>query len=218
MRNKLIGIFGGSFDPVHLGHINAVNELNNKFGFERIHWVLSARPPHKESPGASIEQRFDMLQGALLSYPNYIADDCEITRKEKSYTLYTVLHFIQLYPDHALCLIIGMDSLSKFPSWHRYTEILEQVHIVAMTRPGYDIKVPRTLKSRVVASMSEIEAESNKGVFIFEQPDYSVSSTHIRARLADKNTPVASSELRKWLPQSVIDYVRTQQVYVPSAK
>ena len=217
MRNKLIGIFGGTFDPVHSGHINAVNELNNRIEFEKIHWVLSARPPHKEQLGASIEQRFEMLQLALSPFPNYVADDCEITCQEKSYTIYTVRHFRRLYPDHQLCLIIGMDSLAKLPTWHRYTELLAQAHIVAMTRPGYDIKVPRSLKSRVVRSLNEIETQPEKGVFLFEQPNYMVSSTRIRSLLSNKEAPPSRSELTKFLPQSIIEYIQKQGVYAQTA-
>lgn len=218
MSKNLIGIFGGTFDPVHLGHINAVNELNEKFEFEKIHWVLSARPPHKKSQGASIEQRFEMLRRALFAYPDYIADDCEIIRKQKSYTLYTVQHFSQLYPSHQLCLIIGMDSLHKLLTWHRYTELLEQIHLIVMTRPGYDAKVPTALKPRVVHSLSEIRVQSKRGIFVFEQPNYCVSSTHIRARLADEKTPATEAELNQWLPRSVIDYVQAHQIYAQTIK
>ena len=218
MSNTLVGIFGGTFDPVHLGHINAVNELNEKLEFEKIHWVLSARPPHKESLGADIEQRFEMLRRALSDYPDYVADDCEIIRKEKSYTLYTVQHFSQLYPSYQLCLIIGMDSLRKLPTWHRHTELLEQVSLIVMTRPGYDMKVPKALKPQVVHSLSEIRTQSKGGIFIFEQPNYWVSSTHIRARLADEKTPATEAELNKWLPRSVIDYVQARQIYAQAIK
>jgi nicotinate-nucleotide adenylyltransferase len=217
MCNKILGIFGGTFDPVHLGHINAVNELNHRIDFEKIHWVLSARPPHKEELGANIEQRFEMLQLALSCFPNYIADDCEIARLEKSYTFYTVQHFHQLYPDHELCLIIGMDSLRKLPTWHRYDELLEQAHIVAMTRPGYDIKVPESLKPRVITSLHEIKTQPEKGVFLFEQPNYLVSSTHIRSMLSGIGAPTSNSELAKFLPQTVIEYIQTQGVYAQTA-
>ena len=140
VSHRLIGIFGGTFDPIHYGHINAVNQLHRKLKFERVHWVLSARPPHKDGTNASVTQRFEMLKLALSEIPDNFADDCEIRRDQKSYTIDTVEHFRKLYPEHRLCLIIGGDSFMNLPSWHRYTELLEMVHIVVMARPGYTLE------------------------------------------------------------------------------
>ena len=137
----LVGIFGGTFDPIHQGHVGALNLLCEKFTFKHVHWVLSARPPHKDQVSASIEQRFEMLQLALKGNDIYIADDVEISRQEKSYTVDTVEYFRQCYPNAKLLVIIGSDSLLNLPSWHRYSELVEQVNWIVMHRPGYSLQL-----------------------------------------------------------------------------
>ena len=214
---KLIGIFGGTFDPVHLGHLNAVSQLCGQVDFDRVHWVLSARPPHKNSTSASIRQRFEMLQAALHEYPEYLADDCEIVRQEKSFTIDTVLSFRQLYPRHTPCLIVGSDSLLKLHTWHRYRELVEQTHIIVMTRPGYQMELSKSLAARQLDSLDELTASPEAGLVIFPHTDYDVSSTQVRLQIAEEWasgwTQQSRSRLEKLLPPSVIDYIHDQQSY-----
>jgi len=208
----MIGIFGGTFDPIHLGHLNAINELQTLGQFERIHWVLSARPPHKGQTSASIEQRFEMLQLALADYPQYIADDTEIKRLEKSYTYETVQHFKQFYSKQVLCLIIGSDSLATIDTWYRYQELIDQVHIVVMARPGYELLVPDFLSSRQIQSISQLAAQQQPKLILFEQSQYDVSSTKIRALLTS-SLDMPDQQLKELLPDAVINYIQSHQSY-----
>ncbi|MFT4628957.1 MAG: nicotinate-nucleotide adenylyltransferase [Arenicella sp.] len=211
-HHKLIGVFGGTFDPLHLGHINAVNELNEQIEFEGIHWVLSARPPHKNQISASIEQRFMMLQLGLACYPQYIADDREIKRSEKSYTLDTISEFKQQYPEHKLCLIIGGDSLLRLATWYRYQELIDQVHIVVMARPGYQLIVPNYLQDRQINSLSELVQQDDPSLVIYRHCNYDISSTHIRT-LFGSSTELDYHALKKLLPEPLIDYIQAKQSY-----
>ena len=210
--HKLIGVFGGTFDPIHFGHINALNQLQRQLNFERVHWVLSARPPHKNGTSANSAQRFEMLQLALSEMPDYIADDCEIRRAEKSYTIDTIEHFKKLYPEHRLCLIIGGDSFIKLPTWHRYAELIEMVHIVVMARPGYKLENSEVLKTRKTCSLELLAEQQNASIAFFEHSRFDISSTRLRAELfAQKN--VSSDLLKDWLPEKVINYIQATQSY-----
>jgi len=217
---KLIGIFGGTFDPIHLGHINSINRLNERLKFEQVHWVLSARPPHKEDTTASIEQRFEMLELALSKYPNYQPDDCEIVRKKASYTYDTIQFFRDQYPEYALCLIIGADSFINLHTWHRYQELIEQVHIVVMSRPGYSLEIPDYMTSRLLQDVNQVSEVDTPSLILFDESDYDISSTQIRnilskltAKQGEFTKLEQQSELKKFLSVSVISYILRQQNY-----
>lgn len=211
-QHKLIGIFGGTFDPLHLGHLSAVNELCTLIKFEAVHWVLSARPPHKDQISASIEQRFMMLELGLGDFPEYIADDREIKRAETSYTLDTVLEFEQQYPDHSLCLIIGGDSLLRLTTWYRYQELIDRVHLLVMARPGYELIVPEFLQARKIDSLEMLDKQDDPSLVIYQHSNYDISSTHIRSILGSS----AASDrkvLKQLLPEPLIDYIQAEQSY-----
>lgn len=213
----MIGIFGGTFDPVHLGHLGAIQQLDQDLRFDKIHWVLSARPPHKHSVSASISDRFEMLQLALEGNPAYIADDCEIDRPDRSYTYHTVQHFKRRYPGQPLCLIIGGDSLAKLSSWYRYRELIDDIHIVVMARPGYKFKVPAVLADRLLKSAGKLNVQAEQGLLLFDQTDYAISSTQLRQMLAEIDSGCTLAEFREvfkdLLPMSVIDYIHGRQSY-----
>lgn len=211
--SKLLGIFGGTFDPIHLGHLQAIEVLQKELNFTAIHWVLSARPPHKQRTSASIPERFAMLQLALQSYPNYIASDCEINRPQSSYTIDTVAEFAGRYPAHRVCLIIGGDSLLKLPSWHRYEELIEMVNFVVMARPGYQLEPPAELQSRVVDSVFKLQHAEHSAILLVERTNFAISSTKIRQLLAQPHTEQRAQQLQKLLPRSVYDYIQEQQSY-----
>jgi nicotinate-nucleotide adenylyltransferase len=211
-NHKLIGIFGGTFDPLHLGHIKAVNELSEDIKFHAIHWVLSARPPHKSQTSASIEQRFMMLELGLADYRDYIADDREIKRPEKSYTLATVQEFKLQYPNHKLCLILGGDSLLRLATWYRYQELIDQVHIVVMARPGYQLIVPDYLQNRQINSLKSLVQQDGPSLVICRHSNYDISSTQIRTLFGSSAVPDRQA-LKKLLPEPLIDYIQTEQGY-----
>jgi len=173
----LVGIFGGTFDPVHQGHVHALDLLCQTLSFKRIHWILSARPPHKDQVSASIEQRFEMLQLALAGKKVYFPDDSEIVRQEKSYTVDTVELFREKYPKTNLVVIIGSDSLLNLPSWHRYKELIEQVNWVVMHRPGYSLDLSDELKSRFVDDVDQFKESSGGALWLFEHSNFAISST-----------------------------------------
>ena len=218
--SNLIGIFGGTFDPVHLGHINSINMLSMSVEFDRVHWVLSARPPHKDSIATSVDHRFEMLKRALSDYPNYQVDDCEITRIETSYTFDTIQDFRERFPKQRLCLIIGADSFLNLHTWHRYQELIEQVHIIVMSRPGYELELPEYITLQQTVSINQIGERKEPSIAVFHDSHFDISSTRIRSifhQIAKKSNKQQESELRlklkKIMPVSVFDYIQQQQNY-----
>jgi nicotinate-nucleotide adenylyltransferase len=208
---KLIGIFGGTFDPVHAGHLQSLDLLCNEITLDRIHWVLSARPPHKHKTSSSTKHRFAMLKLALAGHPVYIADDTEIRRKTKSYTIDTLAEFRTLHPGANLLLIIGSDSLLSLPSWYRYDELVEQASWVVLHRPGYPVKMPVELAGRLL-DISQIQTIQNGQICIFEDSNFDISSTEIRAEL-EKPNGLDSELIKQNLSSDVIRYIRDQQLY-----
>lgn len=219
---NLIGIFGGTFDPIHKGHLNAVDLVCQHLDFNCIHWVLSARPPHKNQVTASVEHRFEMLKLALADSPNYIADNTEITRPRTSYTIDTIATFKQRYPDSSLCMIIGGDSLAKLPQWHRYAELIESVNWVVMRRPGYSPEVPQLLTDRFVDSPKALNQSRGGKIWCFGQSDFDVSSTQLRAALSHFSSLATTNQstregvpdlVKQFIANAVINYIREQQLY-----
>ena len=211
MNPAVIGIFGGTFDPVHQGHLRAVSLLCESITFSQVHWVLSARPPHKTAMTASIQERFAMLQLALANHANFIADDTEISRCEKSYTIDTVEQFRQRYPQARLCLIIGSDSLNKLHTWHRYQDLLGQVNCVVLHRPGAALAVGDDIAAHITSRVADLQSATVGNIYLFAHSHFDISSTQLRAELA--NNPSNSALVEEFLPPEVIRYIQQQQLY-----
>ena len=211
-HSSMIGVFGGTFDPIHQGHVKSIDLLCDELEFDQIHWVLSARPPHKDQVSASIDERFEMLQLSLQGNPRYLASDIEIKRQEKSYTVDTVESFKDLYPDATVTLIIGADSLLNLPTWYRYEELVEQVNWVVMSRPGYPIDVPSELQQRFSTSVDQFKQAAGGAFWLFDRSDFNVSSTQIRAELA-KHAGLGTKLVKEFLASDVIEYIRARQLY-----
>lgn len=209
--SALIGIFGGTFDPIHNGHLRSVEQLSQLIELDRVHWVLSAQPPHKNSTNCTSAQRFRMLQLALGSSDRFIADDIEILRDAKSYTVDTVEQFSVKYPSDRLVLIIGGDSMQQLMSWHRIEELLDMVNWVVLHRPGFDFSVPKALQQRIVTDHHQI-LDGTGSIWLFEDSNTDISSTQIRRQLA---TPGGydSELLKQHVPSAVLAYIRDQQLY-----
>lgn len=205
-----LAIFGGTFDPIHLGHINAVKLLCEQLPLHKVFWVLSARPPHKNQLSASIDDRFEMLQLALSDDARFVADDTEIVREQKSYTIDTVEVFKQRYPDANIMLIIGADSLLNLSKWHRYEELVESVNWLVMNRPGYPLNLTEELANRVVKQVQDLPQKQGGKIWIFEQSEFTISSTELRTELAAQKSDKLSKE---FLSDAVFTYIKAQQLY-----
>jgi nicotinate-nucleotide adenylyltransferase len=132
-----IGIFGGTFDPIHFGHLRTAFELLQALRLSEMRFMPAGNPPHREATFASPEQRLAMVQAATQGQPGFTVDDREIRREGLSYSVDTMRTLRADFPDRSLCLVIGMDAFLGLPKWHQWRELLELAHLVVAHRPGW---------------------------------------------------------------------------------
>ena len=135
-----IGIFGGTFDPIHYGHLRTALELKERLEFAAVHFVPVANPPHRSAPLNDGKLRLRMVEAAIRGEPGFVADDRELKRPGLSYTVDTLASFrAELGADRPLCLLLGMDAFLGLPQWHRWRELLDLAHVVVAHRPGWEV-------------------------------------------------------------------------------
>ena len=144
-----IGIMGGTFDPIHLGHLRAAEEIYWAFGLDRIIFVPAARPPHKEEVGASALHRYEMVSLATVFTPYFTVSPIELQRTGKSYSVETVREFQKLSgPDARLYFVVGVDAFLEMSEWREARELLTLAHVIVTARPGWRLdEVERLLTS-----------------------------------------------------------------------
>ena len=192
---------------MHLGHVETVAALQNDLVINQVRWVLSAQPPHKDEPSASINQRMTMLEIALDDYPNMDSDDIEVRRNKASYTIDTLLYFRQEFPQANLLLIVGSDVMTSFHQWHRFDEILDVANLIVMHRAGYSVEINSTLKGFVSEDWSIIQNSTHGNVFVYSAPQVLISATKIRHAIAN------SEAVDALLHPKVVDYIEQNQLY-----
>lgn len=186
-----IGIFGGSFDPIHLGHLLAASESAAALGLERVLFVTAARPPHK-TPVAPPEARHEMVLLATARDPRFEASRLELDRPGPSYTVDTLLEAQQRYPAAELFFITGADAYNDADSWHQAERLDDLAQLVAVTRPGHTPEIHPFFRERTR---------------LLEIPGYDVSSSEIRKRLREGRT------VRYLLPLEVEVYIGKHGFY-----
>lgn len=140
MKKERIGIFGGTFNPIHKGHVKAVLEVQKTFFLDKVLMIPSYIPPHKGAPDvAPPSDRLQMVKLAVASYPQFVPSPIEIEAKEKSYSILTLEKLKQQFPDAAMFFILGVDAFLEIDTWREYKKVLKQCHFIVISRPGYDL-------------------------------------------------------------------------------
>jgi len=134
---KPIGIFGGTFDPIHYGHLRTAFEMLQALHFDEVRFIPCGDPPHRGTTYAEARVRFEMVRTAIAGQPGFVVDDRELTRDGPSYSVDTLDSLRTEFPDRSLGLIIGMDAFLGLPKWHRWDEILDFAHVIVAHRPGW---------------------------------------------------------------------------------
>lgn len=193
----ITAVLGGSFDPVHDGHLAIVERIRTDGMADRVLVIPAWRSPHKQSVTASARHRLAMVQLAFASEPKVVVDSCEIERPGPSYTVETLEALHASRPDERLRLVMGADNLGGFLQWRHPERILELAEIILLARPGWTLEPADLIKAGLGLTRVHVVRD-------FLQP---VSSSEIRAMLA-RNEPVSAG-----LPPQVADYIASHELY-----
>lgn len=211
-----LGLFGGTFNPVHFGHLRAAQELAELLNLDRVVFIPAATPPHKETGGiASFEHRLQMLQLAVAGNGAFSLSDVENLRPGKSYSIDTVRHFLDAGDSGLECFFItGQDAFDAITTWHDWKNILRLCHFVVMTRPGYENQglhqiLPPDVASRYIYDAAgDVFQDSPGGSILFRQTTFlDISSSEIRKRIQQGRC------VRYLTPDSVIRYLEANRLY-----
>lgn len=210
------GLLGGTFDPIHLGHLRCAEEIRESFGLEKVLFVPAARPPLKRTNVTPFPDRLKMIELAIRGNPAFEVSAVEGRRKGRSYSIDTVRHFLDLHGKaRELFFILGQDAFQDIRLWKDWEELLSLCHFVVMTRPGYGKKeVLRGIFSsalaaryRYVRSRKAFRGPAGTFIFFRSVTFLDISSTEIRKRLA------RGKSVRYLIPRRVIDYIFKKSLY-----
>jgi len=207
----VLGLFGGTFDPVHIGHLRTAFELRVRFGLDRVHFIPAAVPPHRPPPLASVELRLAMLEAALADEAQTVVDRREIERAGPSYSIDTMTSLRDEYPEHALCLLLGMDAFLGLPQWKDWERLLDIVNIVVARRPGASLpesgSLGRLLAQRRVEPEPASEWRLSGQLIVQDVTQLEVSATDLRSSIR------AGVEPRYLVPDAVWQLMRAAGCY-----
>jgi nicotinate-nucleotide adenylyltransferase len=226
-----IGIIGGTFDPVHFGHLEIAREMETRFDLDRVIFMPAPSPPHKD-PGdiSAFEHRYAMLKCAVSGEDNFSVSDLEAQREGKSYTVDTLRQLHRIYPDATFFFLMGMDSFAELTSWKEYPRLFELSNIVVAQRPGLpECTCPRELP---VALRNLFCYDAARNSFVYtevgtpsaQDEDSSPTPKHGRLYfLYETRADISSTEIRKrvrrqcsiadMVPEAVSNYIEQHKLY-----
>lgn len=209
-----IGIYGGTFDPIHYGHLRPNLELCEVLQLDHVRFIPAFLPPHRDQPMTAVEQRLEMVAGAIENEASFVLDDREIKRGGSSYMVDTLKSLREDYPDNPLCLLMGMDAFSGIERWYHWQELLHYAHIVVSQRPDTDFNVPGEWTQSLYDFYQHHQGDRQSlrhslcGKIRLEPvTQLSISATDIRKRLKNKQS------IRFLVPETVIDLIDCYNLY-----
>lgn len=210
-----IGIFGGTFDPVHFGHLRAALEARELLGLNDFRLLPAGTPPHREATGASAAHRLAMLKLAVRGQSGFSVDDREVKREGNSFMVDTLREIRGETGDESLMLLIGQDAANGLDSWHEWRSIFGLAHLVIMRRPeslvSWTGELRREMEQRQAGELADLKRTPAGRMFTLEVTQLAISSTGIR------NLLVAGKSPRYLLPDDVLDYIRENRLYFAGA-
>ena len=199
-----IGLFGGTFDPIHVGHILPVKQARTQLGLDLVIYLPTAIPPHK--PGGQVappHARWTMVELALLSEPGLVADPFELTPQREAFTVESAEHFRSTFPAADLYLLIGCDSFAELHTWRRWEDLVAMVKLGVLVRPDWR---PGALEAQLTPEVAALIG-TDRVSFITNEP-VAVSATELRRALAEGPQPPEG-----WLPDLVLEYIHKYNLY-----
>jgi nicotinate-nucleotide adenylyltransferase len=182
----MIGILGGTFDPVHYGHLRPALEVMQAIGLQQVRFLPNRIPPHRETPWLNAENRLELLKTAISDQPGFELDQRELLREGHSYMVDTLESLRADFPTQPLCLILGMDAFLGLKQWHQWQCIPQLCHLVVTTRPGHELNhvFIQELPATLAATASELTAEAKGRILLQSVTQLDISASQIRAMLA----------------------------------
>lgn len=207
-----IGVLGGTFDPVHNGHINLALSCHRHFGLDEVRLIPVNIPAHRPQPLASSDQRLTMLKLAIKDHAQLTIDERELHRQGISYTIDSLKSLRAELGSQAICIILGMDAFQAFHTWHQWRLILDYAHIIVADRPGNESGLKQAeLKSlvteRATDNISILQQIPAGSILKIDLPMLDVSASQIRSLISD------NKETSHLLPVSVNDYIQSNKLY-----
>ena len=204
----LVGLYGGTFNPIHVGHIHAALSVQKAFNLDEIRMVLSARPGHRREPDVSAEHRWRMLQLACEAHDGLLPDDTELLREGKSFTVRTLEELHASTPGVIACWILGQDSFATLAAWHRWEELMDLCNLLVLDRPGLVLPEPAEVVE-LCATRETASLDPTRQGQIVRLPlsMKEVSSTQVRRRI---NAGIVVTDL---LEEPVSTYIKAHNLY-----
>ena len=207
----MIGIFGGTFDPVHFGHLRPALEVQQTLGLDEVRFIPAGQPPHREVPHATTPLRLSMLRAAVEDQPGFVVDEREIRREGPSYMVDTLASLREEIGQLPLCLILGYDAFLGLPDWHQWHRLIELAHLVITHRPGWNHdELDDSLQSLLQQHEMDFERLAKHaagGLAFVPVTQLDISATSIREQIH------AGQDIRYLLPDPVYRIISEQKIY-----
>lgn len=214
---KKIGILGGTFNPIHFGHLRVAEEVREKLGFEKILFIPSCYPPMKSDGLASAEDRYEMTRLSIEGNPYFEISDIECKKPGKSYTVKTLETLCELHSDREYHLIVGIDSFLDIPSWHKPERLMDLACFVVISRPGYSFTSLSSTITVETGILSELDArqreflgtnlKNGRKVFLMNVTPFNISATTVRTLVK------CGKSIKYLLPDVVESYIISHNLY-----
>jgi nicotinate-nucleotide adenylyltransferase len=213
----LVGIYGGTFDPIHYGHLRVAEELVETIGFDRFYFVPAGEPRLREAPIASKHHRAEMVAFSIQNNARFVLDDREIRRSGMSTTVESLREYHTEYGENSVyCFIMGADTFLKIHRWHLWEELFQLCHLVIVDRPGsmcltdrrnFPKEIKNACLSRWTADSGDLTRQCNGKIYIAQTTLLDISATRIRKLVA------TNKSIRYLLPDAVLNYIKTHHLY-----
>lgn len=197
---KKYGIFGGSFNPIHYGHLMICEYIKEEMGLDKVIFIPTGNPPHKDL-GVSAEDRYEMVRLAISPNPDFEISDIETTRVNLSYTVDTIRELKKIYKEEKLYFLIGLDSLFQLKTWKKIGDLSQEIEFVVALRPGY------IDKEEINNEIDFLRENFGTRINLIKTPLYEISSTDLRERIHQ------GKSLRYLIPKKVLDYIEESGFY-----
>ena len=209
-----LGLLGGTFDPVHFGHLRLAEEAHEALGLAEVRWIPTGQPPHRQEPCVDTAHRLEMTRRAVADNPAFTVDDAETRSAAVSYTVTTLGRLRAEAGDRSLVILMGADAFLGLTTWHRWRELFSLAHIGVATRAGFDLsaaalpaELAEACAGRLDSGPGALRAGPSGRVVPFAMTSLAISASLVRERLA------AGLSVRYLLPDPVREYIQQHHLY-----